>query len=80
METIMSTLVNYDLIILDLNMPVMDGFLACKKINELYNSFNALSDFDDEINEKENFHQQKIDELYVLDLLGEEHDESDDNL
>jgi len=26
METILSTLVNYDLIILDLNMPIMNGF------------------------------------------------------
>jgi len=29
--------VYYDLIILDLNMPVMSGFEACAKINNLFN-------------------------------------------
>ena len=57
METILSTLVNYELIILDLNMPIMDGYEACQRINELYNNFNAMSDFDDEIKENEKFYQ-----------------------
>ena len=53
METILSTLINYDLIILDLNMPIMNGYVACQRINELYNNFNNLTDFDDDINEDE---------------------------
>ena len=70
METILSTLVNYELIILDLNMPIMDGYEACQRINELYNNFNALADFDDEINENEKFYQEKINEIFGLDLMG----------
>ena len=38
---------NYDFIILDLNMPIMNGFEACEHINEVYNQFNCLPDFDD---------------------------------
>ena len=70
METILSTLVNYELIILDLNMPIMDGYEACQRINELYNNFNAMSDFDDEIKENEKFYQEKINEIFGLDLIG----------
>ena len=70
METILSTLVNYELIILDLNMPIMDGYEACQRINELYNNFNAMSDFDDEINENEKLYQEKINEIFGLDLIG----------
>ena len=28
----------FDLVILDLNMPISDGFDACKKISQLYES------------------------------------------
>lgn len=70
METILSTLVNYELIILDLNMPIMDGYEACQRINELYNNFNAMSDFDDEIKDNEKFYQEKINEIFGLDLMG----------
>ena len=70
METILSTLVNYELIILDLNMPIMDGYEACQRINELYKNFNAMSDFDDEINENEKLYQEKINEIFGLDLMG----------
>ena len=70
METILSTLVNYELIILDLNMPIMDGYEACQRINELYKNFNAMSDFDDEIKENEKFYQEKINEIFGLDLIG----------
>ena len=29
----------FDLIILDLEMPIMNGFLACKNINDLYEQY-----------------------------------------
>jgi DNA-binding response OmpR family regulator len=38
---------NYDFIILDLNMPILNGFDACRRICEVYLSFNNLSDYDD---------------------------------
>ena len=34
----MNLVPTYDLIILDLNMPISDGFDACFKISQLYNS------------------------------------------
>ena len=48
MDNISSTLRNYELIILDLNMPIMNGYLACERICQLYKSFNCLPDFDQE--------------------------------
>ncbi len=48
MDTILSTLRNYDLIVLDLNMPIMNGYVACERICQLYKSFNCLPDFDNE--------------------------------
>lgn len=41
------TLKNYDLIILDLNMPILNGYQACQRICEVYQSFNSLPDYDD---------------------------------
>jgi len=38
---------NYDFIILDLNMPILNGFDACKRICEFYSIFNSLPDYDD---------------------------------
>ena len=32
----------FDLIILDLNMPIYDGFEACRKINQMYEEKNLL--------------------------------------
>ena len=48
MDTIISAIWNYDLIVLDLNMPIMNGYVACQKICQLYKSFNCLPDFDHE--------------------------------
>ncbi len=44
---IQTTLKNFDFIILDLNMPILNGYQACQRINEVYNSFNSLPDYDD---------------------------------
>ena len=46
---IKQTLKNYDIIILDLNMPIMNGYEACEHICEVYNCFNSLPDYDDYI-------------------------------
>lgn len=32
----------YDVIILDLNMPILDGYDACKKIKALYNNWSLM--------------------------------------
>ena len=32
---------HFDAVLLDLNMPIMDGYDACKQINQIYNDFNA---------------------------------------
>jgi CheY-like chemotaxis protein len=32
----------FDVIILDLNMPIMDGYEACKKINQMYDETKLL--------------------------------------
>jgi len=37
----------YDIIILDLNMPITDGYEACKKINDLYDDHNLLQQEDE---------------------------------
>ena len=34
--------VKLDFILLDLNMPIMDGFEACRQITNLYKSFNMF--------------------------------------
>ena len=47
MKTILTKLQSYDMIILDLNMPVMNGYEACEHICEVYKYFN---NFDDEDN------------------------------
>jgi CheY-like chemotaxis protein len=47
LKLIRSTLQNFDVIILDLNMPIMNGYNACERICEIYNQFNNLPDFDE---------------------------------
>jgi len=47
LKLIQTTLRNYDLIILDLNMPIMNGYEACQRICEIYKAFNSLPDYDD---------------------------------
>jgi len=37
---------NFDVIILDLDMPFMNGFEACERILELYKNFGDLKDFE----------------------------------
>ena len=37
----------FDVIILDLNMPITDGYEACKKINEIYDDINLLQQADE---------------------------------
>ncbi len=46
MHTILDELKNYDFIILDLNMPIMNGFEACSRICEVYNYFKNFYDED----------------------------------
>lgn len=41
---------NYDFIILDINMPILNGFDACKRICEVYSYFNRLPDYEDSKN------------------------------
>lgn len=31
---------HFDAIILDLNMPIIDGYEACKQITQIYNEYN----------------------------------------
>lgn len=31
---------HFDMIIMDLNMPIMDGYEACKQIIQIYKEFN----------------------------------------
>lgn len=47
LQIIQSSLKNFDLIVLDLNMPIMNGFEACERILEVYKSFNSLPDYED---------------------------------
>ena len=42
----MCELKNYDFIILDLNMPIMNGFEACERICEVYKYFKGFDDQD----------------------------------
>ena len=65
MDNISSTLRNYELIILDLNMPIMNGYLACERICQLYKSFNCLPDFDHENanNEEEKKYLDEINKI-----------------
>ena len=39
----------FDVIILDLNMPIIDGYEACKKIRALYNVCNLMKEERDPI-------------------------------
>ena len=57
---------NYDFIILDLNMPILNGFDACKLICELYQTFNSLPDYDDyeSVQFEEKKHLEAIDKLF----------------
>ncbi len=57
---------NYDFIILDLNMPILNGFDACKLICELYQTFNSLPDYDDyeSVQLEEKKHLEAIDKLF----------------
>ncbi len=66
MDTIISAIWNYDLIILDLNMPIMNGYVACQKIRQLYKSFNCLPDFDheDSCNQDEKKYIDEINQIF----------------
>ena len=57
---------NYDFIVLDLNMPILNGFDACKRICELYSIFNSLPDYDDfdSVKLEEIKHLEAIDKLF----------------
>ena len=35
---------HFDAIILDLNMPIMDGYEACKQINQIYERLKQMRD------------------------------------
>ena len=65
---------NYDFIILDLNMPILNGFDACKRICELYSIFNSLPDYDDydSVKLEEKKHLEAIDQLFRENELGYE--------
>ena len=39
----------FDVIILDLNMPITDGYEACKKINQMYDDNNLLQRADENV-------------------------------
>ena len=51
-KTITDKPIHYDAIIMDLNMPIMDGHEACKQIQLIYKDFNerqiGLKDLDSE--------------------------------
>ena len=53
MITFQKVLQSYDIIILDLNMPIMNGYQACERISQVFQYFNNLPDYDDYINNKQ---------------------------
>ena len=70
---------NFDIIILDLNMPIMNGYKACERICEIYKYFNSLRDFD-EILIGDSEEQQHINELNkIFDEINlSNYDDKDD--
>ena len=53
--------IHFSAIIMDLNMPIMDGFEACQKILEIYEQYN-----DEQLCQRDGFQQKVRDSLQSL--------------